>query len=245
MRALLVSLVLLAGAGCESILGVDFAAYHQSGDGGGTLPDLAGGGGGCSPLGANPCGTGKACLWNATAGKFGCQSSTGATTAYGNCKVDGDCASGLACIQVGQNQISDHCATYCSDGGGCETGHSCLMFTTPRTLASGAAVGACGPLSMACDPSTATSTCPGGTRCSVIDNDYLTCLPVLDTRSVGATCQSDSDCAAGLICVNLQGGQVLCETVCAVGGASCPGTQTCLGFAPTLSIGSIEVGFCQ
>jgi hypothetical protein len=242
MRALLVSLALCASAatGCESILGVDFTAYH-GGDGGGNQPDL---GDGCSPLGANPCGAGKACLFNLTAAKFACQTSSGTAGAYGSCKVDGDCASGLACIQVGQNQISDHCAAYCTDNSGCETGHSCLMFKTVRKLPSGTAVGACGPLTTACDPSTPTSSCPASTRCSVIDNDYLTCLPVIDTRSVGATCQSDSDCAAGLICVTFQGGQVLCEQVCAVGGNGC-GAQTCTSFSPTLSIGSVEVGFCQ
>ncbi len=122
-------------------------------------------------------------------------------------------------------------ATFCENATTCtgSTGQPLTCRATCRSDADCEAPGDCIPAqqaAMVCRPTAAPGSsclanltrCTGGTSCSALEGEPLTCA---------RTCQRDADCAMGTSCIAAQLGQRLCAPT-ATAGETCTPSTLCL-----------------
>jgi hypothetical protein len=131
-----------------------------------------------------------------------------------SCQIDGDCQ---------QATFPNGAAPAC-EGGTATTPGTCSISCNPV----GAAVGKNG--------------CGDGLSCYLL-SDHTRSLEYTDCIAPGgggeaATCNSDLDCAPGLLCINILFS--LCEYTC-INNNDCPGTESCMPFFNVSSV----YGYCS
>jgi hypothetical protein len=163
----------------------------------------------------------------------------------GSCANNGDCQAGLAC--VGRS-----CRSFCAQASDCgKIGPACFDVYSDKKPISGwrSCAVHCNPA----DPQNAAGAegivaCPAGLGCFTLPSDVgpqgsTDCYSV-GAVAAGGSCNTPSDCGAGLVCLN-NGGSTTCERMCLLGSSQC----SCSSFAEpeyvALSSGLVEVGYCQ
>lgn len=190
---------------------------------------------------------------------------TGATACRANnldgnettvCTMTATCGAGHVCV-------GGRCRRYCDDDLDCPgEGGLCTIELVQGNPAM-PIPGAPATCSTDCVPTQATNpTCPATWACHVYlddptpgtagDERYLTdcAAPPASGGGAGATCTTNSNCAAGLDCVTLNPGGTQCRPSCLCPGGNCAagacpgGTGTCRGFNPAVVIGTVTYGTC-
>jgi hypothetical protein len=196
----------------------------------------------CTLLPQAGCGGGTpACdLTAADDGTTGCRAVTTMGTSDSRCSALTACSAGYSC--VGELGVDSACMKFCADDSGCSgTGARCA-YDLVSNDGDPLDIKVC---SNACDVYLQTG-CPSGMGCNAFDaaaGDFTDCR-VMGTKSVGQTCATTDECSPGALCVN--DGTARCRYYCKIGqSGSCPTSQTCSGFATSLTIGSTSYGFCH
>jgi hypothetical protein len=231
LAASALGLLVMAGGGCFPCLdalgppGLDLTSagpVDPAGDGGHDLrpagPDLARCASNPCDVVCQNCGPGHKCSLD-DANHSTCVTTGAAqpgqvcTTHAGN----DDCGAGAVCLGVSLAGGSA-CFRFCHGDGDCAGGASCSIQIagTPQMVCTEAVTG--------CSPTPQTG-CGAGTACFIIDGQGQTGCHVAGTGSVGATCNSDYDCLAGLSCFQSPGG---CQQLCRLASPSdCPNGTAC------------------
>jgi len=221
--------VTLAAAGCT-------APADAGADAAQTFP-------GCDPAVAGSCPATQTCYVDC-ASRMG-QCVPGGTKGPGEaCASNNDCAPGTQCFDFNCPTTTRVCLKFCAGDDACaalsnSAGTStcrdpvlCPDLTTYRT---------CG---FACDPrGAATVGCPSGLNCFLFadpaggqDSPSCGCPAASRVGTDGTTCTASSDCAAGFICDQMNGGQ-FCRRLCRMDSAGDCSGKTCTALANNSTFG--------
>jgi hypothetical protein len=161
----------------------------------------------------------------------------GAGTLGRPCNLTGDCIAGLTCAWGACRPFCNGPLTKCSDPG---TG---LCVTVDDD--NGNPLPNLTVCTVACDPFDPKGVC-GTNSCHWFESQYkphkISDCNYPGTSVVGGTCEGDSDCAAGLLCIAKK-----CEKWCRIGQAGdCPSNKQCDDYfgedAPVF--GGVKRGVC-
>lgn len=199
LHAVLALVALTAVTGCEEYF--DRAEADVAAPDGGSAADRFAGkgvGGACGTTA--DCREGLSCTGGACA-------TTGSTPVDGKCLLDAECATGLHCSWAGFCTPKPGGKTpaggLCTSSSSCVSGHFCKA-QPPANCPAGAECGACAPASASDVPPegeecAASSMCPPGLVCELIGLSGV-CRRPTGQGDLGAACQRQVDCLAGLGC---------------------------------------------
>ncbi len=198
MRALLMMVAVVLGAGCFQLTGVSDYKVEE----GCTVPA----GAKCRVAPNCGCAANETCELVAADGRGECKPA-GSVASGGFCKQNTECAVGLACL-------GGQCGAYCVKEPEC-SGGSCAPLEFGGTPVAG--VGIC---TFPCDPLNA-SACAAGNACRITTTNSTACFANPGTGAPGAACTTDDNCAPTLFCNGTQ-----CVAIC-VAGTTCGGGSAC------------------
>jgi hypothetical protein len=204
-------------------------------DGGESFP-------GCDPV-TPDCLDGTTC-------RVSCAAHAAACTASGDgfhgatCANDADCSPGTQCLDyAGAGCAVKICRHFCAGEANCPQPVSLAL---PRNVCAAplACAGAAGPAdvcTVACDPTASaaangSTACADGLACVLVDASHADCAcpAKTRTRSDGAACATDDDCAPDFVCDGAGAARAcraLCHCyadsgACAAGDGDCPSAAT-------------------
>ena len=181
---------------------------------------------------------------NNTTGVTGCVA-TGSTGPWSNCTGNGagQCGIGYTCVD-------GVCALYCNTVADCPGAyHACGQVTSAGTPIPGFL--SCSQL---CDPVTPTldnatfDPCGPNVFCYPSTDGISFCAgPTTPTGTQGADCTtSDTNCAAGYICLQDSAVSYSCYKYCHTGSnADCTGGRICYAFATAEYAANKQIGYCD
>ncbi len=188
----------------------------------------------CDPVAQCGCDDGQGCYLSG-GGESSCLSA-GERTQDQTCGADEDCAAGYDCVSAGAG--GRHCQKYCADDIDCEGDLSLCN----REVGGGAAR----ICTSDCDPM--VGGCRSGEDCVLgigEDDRFDANCRVPGSGGYLATCVSQTDCAAGLLCVSTAGSGSTCQYLCEVGTTDCGDTVSCGRLDPPALFNQTEYGVCN